>query len=560
VSTEEQAEHGTSLATQKEACLKVAEQKGFLPVHFCEDAGVSGARYDSRPGLMEALRMIETGQAEVLVALKFDRLARKTKILLDIADRIDAAGGQLVTCDGWELGKTPVGRLVLTLLGAIAEMERETIKERSMTGKIARARQGVQPARGLSPYGYRVVTKDDLMQGLYPAASPGDYIMLPSEAHWVRRIFEQFAAGRSLRSIAAELNTEAAPTPKQAREWYATSVRVILSNPAYKGTATFGRRQTVSGEHLTHIGDATRKLKCERRQKQRPEADWTLIDVPPIVDAELWETCAAQLAVNSSEKKAQHGGNPLRKYLLSGLTRCPSCGWKMSSYLRADGAVPKVYYRCTTNQVCATKDKRYSGRELESMALGAIRYIAAHPRAVSVALRAYDDHERERRGAADTTDRPGLQRELETIGRKIDATRRGMVKAIQVGLREEDFLTDLSALAARRSAIESLLQGSQDAPQADKPEDTATKIAAVAASIEKVFGAPEEDCTTGEKNALLHHIIEAVTPSADGAAVELRTDTVQRVFMNYQMPAHCYENASPRLKRLLGFLPSGAYG
>ena len=62
------------------------------------------------------------------------------------------------------------------------------------------------------------------------------------------------------------------------------------------------------------------------------------------------------------------------------------------------------------------------------------------------------------------------------------------------------------------------------------------------------------------KNALLKRIIEVVRPNADGADVELRSDTAQRIFMDYVMPAHCYENAGPRLKRLLGFLPSGAYG
>ena len=75
-----------------------------------------------------------------------------------------------------------------------------------------------------------------------------------------------------------------------------------------------------------------------------------------------------------------------------------------------------------------------------------------------------------------------------------------------------------------------------------------------------MFGASEEEFTLGEKNALLQRIIEAVVPASNGAEIELRTDTVQRVFMNYEMPSHYYDGANSRLKRLLGFLPSSAYG
>lgn len=57
VSTEEQAENGTSLETQKEACLLKAERMGAFPVRICEDEGVSGTRYQTRPGIIEALRL-----------------------------------------------------------------------------------------------------------------------------------------------------------------------------------------------------------------------------------------------------------------------------------------------------------------------------------------------------------------------------------------------------------------------------------------------------------------------------------------------------------------------
>src|SRR5258706_11934612 len=119
VSTEEQAENGTSIAAQLAECQRKVEQLGARVYRTYCDEGVSGGRYLTRPGIQAALSDIESGRPKILIATKVDRIGRSAKHVLDIAERIDRGGGRLVTCDGMELGGTPVGKLQLTMFAGV---------------------------------------------------------------------------------------------------------------------------------------------------------------------------------------------------------------------------------------------------------------------------------------------------------------------------------------------------------------------------------------------------------------------------------------------------------
>ncbi len=164
VSTGEQAENGTSLAGQLEACKAKAQAIGAPVVSVHQDAGVSGALYQSRPGMQAALRDLESGKANCLIIANLSRYSRDREHQSAIKKRVEVAGGHLVFCD-MEFADTPEGDLAFGIMGTFADYERKVIKERTMKGRRRRAEQGIQPCRNHSPFGYHVVSNKDVLSG-----------------------------------------------------------------------------------------------------------------------------------------------------------------------------------------------------------------------------------------------------------------------------------------------------------------------------------------------------------------------------------------------------------
>lgn len=125
--------------------LQVLNQAGCRRV-FQEK--VSGA-HRQRPELVKMLEHLREG--DTVVVWKLDRLARSTRDLLEIADAIGRAGAGLKSLsEPWADTTSPAGRMVLTVFAGIAEFERELIRERTDTGRIAARKRGVRfgrPAR-----------------------------------------------------------------------------------------------------------------------------------------------------------------------------------------------------------------------------------------------------------------------------------------------------------------------------------------------------------------------------------------------------------------------------
>jgi len=136
VSTRDQ-NHAAQIAELKAAaCEQVFEEK------------VSGARSD-RPQLARALRKI--GAGDVLVVTRLDRLARSTRDLLNVLDDIGRKGAGFRSLrDAWADTTTPHGRLMLTVLGGLAEFERELIRARTGEGRKRAMARGVKFGRARS--------------------------------------------------------------------------------------------------------------------------------------------------------------------------------------------------------------------------------------------------------------------------------------------------------------------------------------------------------------------------------------------------------------------------
>ena len=134
VSTQQQGRSGLGLDAQREAVARFVGNRELVAEYQEVE---SGARVD-RPQLKAAMKRCEAVGA-VLVFAKLDRLARDTKLVLDIAD----AGVAVVFCDFPEIPEGAAGRFLLTMLASVAEFERRRISERTRAALAAAKARGV---------------------------------------------------------------------------------------------------------------------------------------------------------------------------------------------------------------------------------------------------------------------------------------------------------------------------------------------------------------------------------------------------------------------------------
>ena len=135
---------------------------------------------------------------------------------------------------------TAEDQLLVQFQGMIAEYERAQILERSRRGKRHRARAGEISVMGGAPYGYRYLRKRD--------DAPASYVVVEAEARVVRDIYEHYTVtGWSIEGICRWLNEQGVATRKAGARWGPSTVRQMLRNPAYRGTACFGKTRIVRG-------------------------------------------------------------------------------------------------------------------------------------------------------------------------------------------------------------------------------------------------------------------------------------------------------------------------
>ena len=208
VSSARQATEGLSLDAQERTLRLSAEAAGY-EVSLFTDSGKSGKSVSGRQGLQLALAELNAGKAHALYITHLDRLARSVSDLLAIVDQANKNGWRLVLMDMGVDTATPNGRLVLSLLGSVAEFERGLISERAKDTHAERRARGI-------------------VWGV-------DMGRLPETSQEVRALVaELHHSGLSLRAIAGELTERKIPTTLGGKAWYASTVRKMLMSPSMK--------------------------------------------------------------------------------------------------------------------------------------------------------------------------------------------------------------------------------------------------------------------------------------------------------------------------------------
>lgn len=204
VSTQEQAESGLSLSYQGAKIRSYCEALDIELLDVVADAGFS-AKSMNRPAMQDIIKMIERKEVDAVVILKLDRLTRSVKDLGFITELINKTGVALVSVQDSINTSTAAGRLVLNVLGSVAQWERESNGERVKAAMSVKKSAGQRV--GDVPYGFDLA--DDGVT----------LVENPNEQKALELIRELRAKGLSFRKIANELKSRGIETKKGRSTW-----------------------------------------------------------------------------------------------------------------------------------------------------------------------------------------------------------------------------------------------------------------------------------------------------------------------------------------------------
>lgn len=530
VSTGEQVKHGTSLDSQLEICRNKALELGVPIIEEYEDAGISGGFLTSRHGMMSAISDIQAGRADTLICATLDRYSRDVEHQLFIKKTIEMAGGRIVFCD-MVFEDSPEGELNFVIQGGFKQYEKRAIRARTMRGKRSRAEQGQQPQRSRPPYGYHIVTNAEVETHLYPESMRGHYVIVEERARIVRRIFSEYVDGRStLPKICRALNNEGVPPPGKGTLWLHPTVRVLLTNPVYKGEPVSGRQKCHVDE--SRIGQphkwTGRPITKPDVRRTVPEEMRLTLSAPAIVSAEDWEVAQKRLEENRTSMK----GNPARIQMLTGRTYCPHCGERaIVKYQNANGKKYR-YFTCAKHRkaVVLTGEKPCSGdlypiASVEDATLKVVQQAWLKPEAIAAAEVVYlgetepvsTDAEEARRELA------ALNKALDQLKKEEAAAVQGQIAGIRAGASPDAYREIFADIAARRKDLEdrrgrlSVALAEPKRENVDKQQRVKNAVQQALSDAYRVLSDPEVPGVT--KRDILMTLVEKVICHKDGVEV-----------------------------------------
>jgi len=484
------------------------------------DEGHSGATL-VRPGL-EALRdLAAQGCLDVVLVYSPDRLARKFAYQALLIEELARCGTRVEFVKG-PRGDSPEDQLLVQFQGMFAEYEKAQLMERYRRGKAWRAKTGSVNVLGGAPFGYRYVRKTP--------ESGARYEVIPHEAVLVAEMFRRYADdGAAIADLGRWLTAEGVATRTGKEKWDRSVIWGMLRNPAYAGTAVFGKTQVVhepAGLNRTArlVG---RTVPRQVRTRDRPREEWTGIPVPALVDEETFDRVQQRLADN----RRFASRNTKVPSLLQGLAACASCGYGYYRTTTTTTAGNKIYYyRCLGSddyrnqggRVCQNKPVRAD--YADKVVWDHVTALLADPSLVRAEIG--KRLERARTSDPVTRKRGQLEQALAKTGTSIAA----MITAFSEQLLTIDELRSrMPALRARETGLKGQI-AALDAQAADR--DAYLRLAgdlegfldrlrgsSATATVEdrqRVLRAVVQDVLVGPEKLTIRHRIPVREPSSGG--------------------------------------------
>lgn len=218
VSTQEQNLNGHSIHEQKRKLISYCEINEWEQYEVFTDGGFSGGS-TKRPALQQLFNRLD--QFDLVLVYKLDRLTRNVRDLLEMLERFEKHDVSFKSATEVFDTTTAIGKLFITIVGAMAEWERETIRERSLFGSRAAVESGKYIR--IEPFMYDNV----------------DGKLVPNEhVKYIDYIVDKFKKGVSASEIARLLNGK--KKPPKIKNWNRQSIIRIMKNPVLRGHTKHG--------------------------------------------------------------------------------------------------------------------------------------------------------------------------------------------------------------------------------------------------------------------------------------------------------------------------------
>lgn len=354
---------GYSLDAQKSRMKAFAEFNDYEIVGEYEDAGKSGKSIEGRLEFNRMMEDIKSGQDGVsyVLVFKLSRFGRNAADVLSTLQVMQDFGVNLICVEDGIDSSKDAGKLMISVLSAVAEIERENIRVQTMEGRIQKAREGKWNG-GFAPYGYSL--------------EKGQLLINEEEAKAIRVIFDQYVhTDMGANGLAKYLENHGIHKIQRQNGknplFDASLIRRILKNPVYCGKIAYGRRRT-------------EKVHGTRNDYKLVEQDdYLLVDGlhEGIVTEELWNEAQVKLLAQAKKYEKVNHGKDNKIHLLSGIVKCPICGAGMygnkSIKHKSDGTKYKdfFYYGCKHRTMTRGHKCDYKKQVNEELLNGAVAEV-----------------------------------------------------------------------------------------------------------------------------------------------------------------------------------------
>jgi site-specific DNA recombinase len=407
-----------SIEDQITLCRDYTSREEMNVVEVYEDRARSGGSVMGRGGLLRLLDQARERSFDVVVVEALDRLSRDMEDLAGIHKRLSFLGIEIRA-----VHEGVVNTVLVGLRGLVGQLYREDNAHKVRRGLAGRIGQGLNA--GGRAYGYAPV-----------AGEKGKRTIVEVEAEIVRRIFDEYVAGRTPREIAHDLNNECI-LPPRGRSWNASTINGnmqrgtgIIQNELYAGRLVWNKVRMVKDP------DTGKRL-----SRPNPKNDWQTVDMPGlrIVSQELFDTAQSRKRA-CGQKHPNQQRRP--RHMLSGLLRCGACGAGMSTNGKDNSGRIRIRCSAATESGSCHDAKTFYLKTVESAVLAGLENEMRHPQVIAEYVRTYHE-ERKRLSAKANAKRAHLELRFGELNREIDR----LVDAIAKGHGEP------AVLGPRSSAL-----------------------------------------------------------------------------------------------------------
>ena len=350
---------GFSLDAQKDEIMRYVQYKNMHVVGEYTDEGKSGKNIQGRPGFQQMLDDIieKKDGVSFVICFKLSRFGRNTADILNSLKLMKRYGVHLICVKENIDSSLDSGKMMISILGAMAEIERDNISVQTMAGRREKARQGGWNG-AKPPYGYTL--------------QDGKIVILEEEAEHIRIIFDKYVnTNMGLNGVAKWMNAHGykkfVNTHNGLDVFTESFIESVIVNHTYAGKIAYGKRKTVLRE-----GSEDEYHTVETKDYGVYEGQHEAL-----IDEETWEAAQAKKRANGGRREKVEQDH---EYIYSALVKCPICGKSLYGIpmrgrkKRKDGTFYPTYYayacrsnvhyngiKCGFGQVsCATIDKTMS--------------------------------------------------------------------------------------------------------------------------------------------------------------------------------------------------------